>query len=55
MLCSHRRKIHRSIIRFLDGLNSKKKRQYENIGDIRVSPYTKDAFLTITKMEDMDK
>ena len=26
-----------------------------NIGDVRVSPYTKDAFLTITKVEDMDK
>ena len=49
------KELKQSIIRFLDGLNSKKKRQYENIGDVRVSPYTKDAFLTITKVEDMDK
>ena len=49
------KELKQSIIRFLDGFNSKKKRQYENIGDVRVSPYTKDAFLTITKVEDMDK
>ena len=49
------RELKQSIIRFLDGLNSKKKRQYESIGDVRVSPYTKDAFLTITKVEEMDK
>lgn len=49
------KELKQSIVRFLDGLNNKKKRQYESINGVRVLPYTKDIFLTVTKVEEMDK
>lgn len=49
------KELKESIIRFLNGLNNSKRREYKSVSDVKVKPHAKDIFLTTTKVEESEE